>query len=102
MNTGNTSGVRRSICSSVPIGRSPLISAIRFWTICSATTMSVDGAKFAEISDAPRMLRERTRRMPGTPITTCSIGRVTMSDIDCGGSVPECAMMAMRGNCSGG
>ena len=26
--------------------------------------------------------------MPGTAMTACSIGRVTMSDIDCGGSVP--------------
>ena len=48
------------------------------------------------------MLFERTRRTPGTAIATCSIGRVTMRDIDCGGSVPECATMTMRGNCSGG
>jgi hypothetical protein len=48
------------------------------------------------------MLRERTRRMPGTDMIACSIGRVTMSDIDCGGSVPVCATITMRGNCSGG
>ena len=64
--------------------------------------MSVDGSNCAEISAAPRMLFDRTRRTPGTAMTTCSIGRVTMSDIDCGGSVPECATMTMRGNCSGG
>ena len=102
MNTGKISGVIRSIWSSVSAGRSPVISATRFCTICSATTMSVDGSNCAEISAAPRMLFERTRRTPGTAMTTCSIGRVTMSDIDCGGSVPECATMTMRGNCSGG
>ena len=40
--------------------------------------------------------------MPGTSMTACSIGRVTVSIIDCGGSVPLCAMMTMRGNSSGG
>ena len=48
------------------------------------------------------MLRDRTRRIPGTSITAVSIGRVTVSIIDCGGSVPLCAMMTMRGNSSGG
>ena len=102
MNTGKMAGVIRSIWSWVPIGRSPVISATRFCTICSAVTMSVAGSNCAEISAPPRMLFDRTRRTPGTAMMTCSIGRVTMSDIDCGGSVPECATMAMRGNCSGG
>ena len=66
------------------------------------TIMSVVGSNCAEISAAPLMLRERTRRMPGTVMTACSIGRVTVSVIDCGGSVPLLAMMTMRGNSSGG
>ena len=89
MNTGKISGVIRSILSVVPGGRSPVISATRFCTICSATTMLVLAANCAEISVAPRIVRDRTRLMPGTAITTCSIGLVTMSDIDCGGSVPD-------------
>jgi hypothetical protein len=64
--------------------------------------MSVEGSNCAEISVAPRMLRERTRRTPGTARIACSIGRVTMSDIDCGGSVPVCPTMTMRGNSKGG
>ena len=64
--------------------------------------MSVAGANCAEISVAPRMLRERTRRIPGTSNAACSSGRVTVSIIDCGGNVPLCAIMAMRGNTSGG
>ena len=64
--------------------------------------MSVAGSNCAEISVAPRNVVERTRRMPGTSITACSIGRVTVSIIVCAGSVPLCAMMTMRGNSSGG
>jgi hypothetical protein len=45
---------------------------------------------------------DRTRRMPGTSMTACSIGRVTVSIIYCDGSVPLCAMMTIRGNSSGG
>ena len=102
MNTGKTAGVRRSTSSSVSAGNSPRISATRFCTCCSATTMSVAGANCAEISAAPRMLRDRTRRTPGTSITACSIGRVTVSVIDCEGSVPLLAITTMRGNSSGG
>src|SRR6185436_9249551 len=53
MNTGKISGVIRSMRSSVSRGSSPVISATRFCTICSATTMSVEAANCAEISDAP-------------------------------------------------
>ena len=102
MKTGKISGVIRSICSSVPAGRSPAMSATRFCTACSATTMSVAGSNCAEISAPPRMLFDRTRPMPGTVMIACSIGRVTMSDIEEGGSVPACATTTMRGNCSGG
>ena len=64
--------------------------------------MSLDGSNCAEISVAPRMLRDRTRLMPGTSITACSIGRVTVSAIACEGSVPLWAMITMRGNSRGG
>ena len=64
--------------------------------------MSVPGSNCAEISVAPRNVRERTRRMPGTSMIACSIGRVTVSIIDCAGVVPACAMTTMRGNSSGG
>ena len=64
--------------------------------------MSVAGSNCAEISVAPRMLVDRTRRMPGTSMTACSIGRVTVSIIDWDGSVPLRAMMTIRGNSSGG
>ena len=59
--------------------------------------MSVAGANCAEISVAPRMLRDRTRRIPGTSSAACSSGLVTVSIIDCGGSVPLLAMITMRG-----
>ena len=36
--------------------------------------------------------------MPGTSSTACSSGRVTVSIIDCGGSVPLLAMITIRGN----
>ena len=36
----------------------------------------------------PAEVVERTRRMPGTSITACSSGRVTVSIIVCAGSVP--------------
>ena len=52
---------------------------------CSATTMSVDGSNCAEISVAPRNVVDRTRRTPGTSISACSIGRVTVSIIVCAG-----------------
>ena len=71
------------------------------WTFV-ASVAEPSGSNCDEISDAPRMLRDRTRRMPGTSITAVSIGRVTVSIIDCGGSVPLWAMITMRGNCSGG
>ncbi len=64
--------------------------------------MSVDGSNCAEISLAPRNVRDRTRRMPGTSMIACSIGRATVSIIDGAGVVPACAITAMRGNCSGG
>ncbi len=95
---GNTAGVSRSTVRSRSVGNSPRASARRFCTCCSATIMSVAGSNCAEISAAPRMLRERTRRMPGTSITAVSIGRVTVSVIDCGGRVPLRAMITMRGN----
>ena len=89
MNTGKIAGVMRSTWTSAPVGSSPVTSATRFWTCWSATIMSADGSNCAEISAAPRILRERTRRIPGTLITASSTGRVTVSIIDCGGSVPE-------------
>ena len=64
--------------------------------------MSVEGSNCAEISAAPRMLLDRTRRTPGTSMIACSRGRVTVSIIDWEGSVPLCAMTTMRGNSSGG
>ena len=58
MKTGKISGVIRSVCSSVPAGRSPVISATRFCTICSATIMSVErielGGDFRRTADALR------------------------------------------------
>ena len=102
MKTGKTSGVRRSTVSSASAGSSLWISAIPFWTCCSATTMLVAGSNCPEISAAPRMLRERTRLMPGTSMMACSIGRVTVSIIDCEGRVPLLTMATILGNCSGG
>ncbi len=64
--------------------------------------MSVDDSKNASTSVAPRNVRERTRRMPGTAIAACSSGRVTVTVIACVGSVPLCAMTTTRGNSSGG
>ena len=60
------------------------------------------GANWAEISVAPRNVSERTRRMPGTSITACSIGRATLSIIGRAGIVPAWAITTTRGNSSGG
>ena len=100
--TGNAAGVSRSILSVVSAGSVSRISAIRLCTCCSARIMSVDGSNCAEISVAPRNVRDRTRRMPGTSMMACSIGRAMVRTIDGPGCVPACAMTAMRGNCSGG
>ena len=64
--------------------------------------MSVPGANCAEISVAPRNVRDRTRRMPGTSMIACSSGRATESTIERAGSVPAWPITAMRANCSGG
>ena len=53
--------------------------------------MSVDGSNCAEISVAPRNVVDRTRRMPGTSISACSIGRVTVSIIVRAGGRPAVA-----------
>ena len=64
--------------------------------------MSVEGSNCAEISVAPRNVRERTRRMPGTSMMACSSGRVTVSIIERAGVMPAWPMTTTRGNCSGG
>jgi hypothetical protein len=99
---GKVSGSSRSTSTWVSAGSSPSTSATRFCTCCSACTMSVPGANCAEISAEPRRVRERTRRMPGTSIAASSRGRVTVSAIGCGGSVPPCTRTRMRGNSSCG
>ena len=64
--------------------------------------MSVAGSNCAEISVAPRNVVDRTRRMPGTSSSACSIGRVTVSIIDCAGIVPLWPITTTRGKISGG
>ena len=64
--------------------------------------MSVLVSNWAEISAEPRKVLERTRRMPGTSMIACSIGRVTVSIIERPGTVPTCAITITRGNFSGG
>jgi len=74
------------------------MSAMRVCTCWSAVIMSVPSPNCAEISAEPRNVRDRIRRIPGTSITACSIGRVTPRAMDCGGVVPLCAMTTTRGN----
>ena len=50
----------------------------------------------------PQRFLVRTRRIPGTSMIACSIGRVTVSIIDCGGSVPLLTIVTMRGKSNGG
>ena len=64
--------------------------------------MSVFVSNWAEISVEPRNVLERTRRIPGTSMIACSIGRVTVSIIERAGTVPTWAMTTTRGNFSGG
>ena len=64
--------------------------------------MSVAGSNCAEISVAPRNVVDRTRRMPGTSSSACSIGRVTINIIDRAGIVPLCPITTTRGKTSGG
>ena len=45
---------------------------------------------------------ELTRRMPGTSITACSIGRMTLSIMERAGSVPEWAITRTLGKLKGG
>ena len=51
-----------------------------------------------ELPPDAEIVVERTRRIPGTSITACSIGRVTRSIIVWAGSVPLWPMMTTRGN----
>ena len=94
--------VSRSTVSSVCAGSSPRSSATRFCTCCSACRMSALGSNWAEISVDPRKVVDLTRRMPGTSMITCSIGRVTLRAIERAGSVPVCPMITTRGKLSGG
>jgi hypothetical protein len=88
--------------SSVSAGSSPRTSATRFWSCCSAPAMSLLGSNWAETSVAPRKVSERTRRMPGTSMAACSIGRVTDIIMVRAGSEPLWAITIRRGNWSGG
>ena len=60
------------------------------------------GTEETESSVAPRIVFERTRRVPSTPRAASSSGRVTPTVIICGDRSPECAMTAMRGNSASG
>jgi hypothetical protein len=99
---GKAAGVSRSTVISASAGRSLRSSATAFCTCCRATTMSVLVSNCAEISVAPRKVLDRTRRMPGTSMMACSMGRVTVSIIERPGMVPTWAMTTTRGNFSGG
>ncbi len=64
--------------------------------------MSVLGANHTEISLAPRMDLERTRRTPGTTLTASSIGRVTLNTTWRAPSDEPSATMPIRGKVSSG
>ena len=52
-----------------------------------AGTPTMGGVLFCVLAVVAWMLFDRTRRMPGTSSAACSSGRVTISIIDCDGSV---------------
>jgi hypothetical protein len=87
---------------SVSPGSSVRSSATWFCTCCSAWMMSARGSNWAEISVAPRKVVERTRRMPGTSMMACSMGRATVSIMERAGRVPLWTITTTRGNFRGG
>ena len=99
---GKAETVSRSTVSVVSAGRFWRTSATRFWRFCRAAAMSVSGSSWAETSVEPRKVRERTRRIPGTSMAACSIGRVTEVIMARAGSEPLWAITISRGNWSGG
>ncbi len=64
--------------------------------------MSESGLKSTEISVAPRMVFDRTRRTPSTDRAASSRGRVTASCMSRGDRSPDLATMTMRGNSTSG
>ena len=99
---GKSDGVMRSTRISVPAGRSGRTSSTLPCINCSAYGMSASGLKMTEISVAPRIVRDRTRRTPSTSRAASSSGRVTATSMIRGARSPECATMAMRGNSTSG
>ena len=78
-------------------------SATRLCACCSATQHV--GGRIELRRDLGRAAEGRAIARggcPGTSISACSSGRVTVSIIERAGVVPPCAMTTMRGNCSGG
>src|SRR6266849_2071402 len=91
LSTGKSVGVTRSTCTSVSGGSVLRASLTRACISCSAYCMSVSGLKSTEISVAPRIVFERTRRTPSTVPAASSSGRATISSMDSGARSPECA-----------
>ena len=64
--------------------------------------MSVSGLKSTEISHAPRIVFDVTRRAPSTVRAASSSGRVTASCTRRGERSPAFATITMRGNSTSG
>ena len=102
MKMGKIDGVIRSTCSSVPSGSPGFTSSVFPCMSCSAYFMSASELKRIEISVAPRMVFDRTRRTPSTARAASSSGRVTASCISRGDRSPDLATMTIRGNSTSG
>src|SRR3954469_3170134 len=67
------------------------------FTYCRVWNISMFQSKNKSISAEPRLVFERTCKRPGTLLTACSMGRVTVTIIWSIGMTPLSAAIRMRG-----
>ncbi len=102
MKIGNSDGVIRSTWICVPAGSSGFTSSVLLCISCRAYRMSASGLNSTEISVAPRIVRDRTRRTPSTDRAASSSGRVRASCTSRGERSPAFATMTILGNSTSG
>src|SRR5437016_246308 len=94
---GKDAKVSRWLSILVPIGSSVCILESAASTSCSVWNMSTCQLKNRSTSAVPRLVMERTTSRPGTLLTACSTGRVTVTIIWSMGMTPLSMPITMRG-----